>query len=84
MNKKDISDIVFFATLLITILIVIVCFRSAAEFRGGATVNAGGEFFTIALPIAVIQSWIESLKKSQQNEKKMKRKAIEKIYKEMY
>lgn len=84
MNKKDINGIVFFAALLIAILIVIVCFRGAAEFRGGATVNAGGEFFAIALPFAVIQSRFDSLKKARQTEKEMKRKAIEKIYKEMY
>ncbi len=84
MNKKDISDIAFFAALLTAILIVIVCFRIAAEFRGGATVNAGGEFFTIALPLAVIQSRFDSLKKARQSEKKMKRKTIERIYKEMY
>lgn len=78
MNKRDISDMAFVVTLLIATLIVIACFRHAAEFRGGATVNAGGEFFVIALPLAVIQSRIESLKKSRQNEKEMKRKAIEK------
>lgn len=84
MNKRDINGIAFVVALLIATLIVIVCFRHAAEFRGGATVNAGGEFFVIALPLAVIQSRFDSLKKARQTEKNMKRKAIERIYKEMY
>ena len=75
MENKRIKNIIFNVILIASILIVVLCFESARNFRHNNQI--GSEFFTLALPLLIVEY---KFSKAEQKIKRLKKrnKALQK------